>query len=176
MPNQQNVQVAGQPAPRVAQNNRFFNNVQVGPQAVLQVPAAEVACKQENLPKSRQQLVTTRDGKVTGPYTHGNLAIFLIHGNDTLQDQEILTLQEGLEQNVVTVRDPNTSHLLTIENRSKTALFIQGGDIVKGGTQDRVLPYDLIVPPQSNHMIMALCVEAGRSFPRGNEMSTSFQT
>ena len=49
-------------------------------------------------------------------------------------------------------------------------LFIQSGDIVKGGKQDRTLEYDLIVPPTSAPVpIASLCVESGRWKERGSE-------
>ena len=46
----------------------------------------------------------TEDAKVSGPYTHGNLALFLIHGPD-LMDGKLVTLQEALEQNLAVVHD-----------------------------------------------------------------------
>lgn len=38
---------------------------------------------------------------------------------------------------------------LSVENRSHKDIYVQSGDIVKGGQQDRVLAVDLIVPPRS---------------------------
>src|SRR5262249_5531978 len=58
---------------------------------------------------------------------------------------------------------------LVVENLSPDVeVYIQAGDIVKGGRQDRVLSYDLIVPPRSGKVpLAAFCVEAGRRQPRG---------
>src|SRR5207302_1203111 len=97
------------------------------------------------------------------------------HGEDKLPNQKILTLQEGLAQGLVVVHD--TGVTLRVDNRANMPLFIQAGDIVKGGSQDRTLPLDMLISANTKNVpIGALCVELGRSFPRGNEISTSFQT
>ena len=49
-------------------------------------------------------------------------------------------------------------------------IFLQAGDIVKGGQQDRVLRYDLIVSAKSGKIpVEVFCVEAGRWTRRGSE-------
>jgi hypothetical protein len=64
---------------------------------------------------------------------------------------------------------------LTIQNRSNQDVFVQAGDIVKGGQQDRALALDLIVPPKSGRIpIDAFCVEQGRWSRRGDEAVTAF--
>lgn len=126
------------------------------------------------LPKARGAVVSAKEYALSGPHTHGNLAIFLIRGEDTLKDQKIMTLQEGLEQGLAVVHDRGQ---LFIDNRADVPLFIQAGDIVKGGSQDRTLPFDILLSARTNQMpIAALCVESGRSGPRGNELRASFQT
>ena len=156
----------------------FNQNVQVAPAPDFQMPDAPLVIDEPlilnkaELPHIRGVAVAAKDYKLSGPHAHGNLAIFLIHGADTIQTP-ILTLQEGIEQKAVVVRQTQ-GHLLAIDNRGGAPLFIQSGDIVKGGTQDRVLPNDLLVSANSTGTIVALCVEAGRSIQRGNESSTSF--
>lgn len=128
------------------------------------------------LPNVRGAAVPAKEYVLSGPHTHGNLSIFLIHGADTLKDTKILTLQEALENNLATVHETGAGRLF-IDNRGNAPLFIQSGDIVKGGTQDRVLPYDMLLSAHTSRApIDALCVEQGRSSPRGNEVSTSFQS
>src|SRR5262249_59909440 len=64
---------------------------------------------------------------------------------------------------------------LTIQNKSNEDVFVQAGDIVKGGQQDRALALDLIVPPKSGRIpIDAFCVEQGRWSRRGNEAVAAF--
>jgi hypothetical protein len=117
-------------------------------------------------------------GKYTlsGPYTHGNLTIFLIHGEDQLKNKTFLTLQEALQQKKVVVHETKQVNQLAIENVSPNEeVFIQAGDIVKGGQQDRVIAFDLIVPAKSGRMpIASFCVEAGRWTRRGSESAANF--
>src|SRR5215510_28376 len=112
---------------------------------------------------------------VSGPYSHKNLTIFLLHGAETSQGRTPLTLQEAMKRKLVVVRETGDVNRLTIQNRSSQDVFVQAGDIVKGGQQDRVLALDLIVPPKSGRIpIDAFCVEQGRWSRRGNEAVTAF--
>ncbi|HXL80681.1 MAG TPA: DUF6569 family protein, partial [Pyrinomonadaceae bacterium] len=55
--------------------------------------------------------------------------------------------------------------------------YVQAGDIVKGGQQDRMMGVDFIVPPKSGRMpIAAFCVEHGRWSGRGNERAGVFNS
>jgi hypothetical protein len=59
---------------------------------------------------------------------------------------------------------------LAIENTSDEEVFIQAGDIVKGGQQDRIIAVDVIVPPKSGKIpLESFCVEAGRWAKREGE-------
>jgi hypothetical protein len=127
----------------------------------------------EELKVVRGAAVAVKDYTLTGPFTHGNLSIVLIHGPDTMKNGKVLPLQNALEQNLAVVHEG----AIAIDNRANVPLFIQAGDIIKGGTQDRVLPYDQLIPPGVVGMpLAAFCVEAGRSHPRGLEVSESFQS
>jgi hypothetical protein len=120
-------------------------------------------------------LVETTDYKLTGPFTHENLTIYLIHGEDKLQGKNLLTLEEALEQKKVIVHETQNVSELAIENTSDEDVFIQSGDIIKGGQQDRVIRSDLIVSAKSGRMPLgAFCVEHGRWSQRGQEARTYF--
>jgi len=115
----------------------------------------------------------TADYRVSGPYTHDNLSIFLIHGKS--DGKTYLTLREGLEQKKVVVYETKQVNELAIENLSDRDVFVQGGDIVKGGQQDRVLPTDFLLPARSGRVpISSFCVEPGRWTRRGNEPASVF--
>ncbi len=116
------------------------------------------------------------DYQFSGPYTHDNLTIFLIQGEDQLKGKKFLTLQEALEQKKAVVHETGNVNQLTVENLSPNEeIFVQSGDIVKGGQQDRLLSIDLIVPPKSGKMpIASFCVERGRWTQRGSEASRFF--
>ena len=117
------------------------------------------------------------DYRVSGPFTQQNLTIFLIHGKTLIEGKTFLTLQEALEQKKVVVHETKDVNELSIENRSHEDIYVQSGDIVKGGQQDRVLAVDLIVPPRSGKMpIAAFCVESGRWNKREGEQSEVFSS
>lgn len=86
--------------------------------------------------------------KITGPITHKNLSIFLIHGKNTFTINDLLTLKEAIEQKKIIIHETENVNELEVENISNSHIFIQEGDIVKGGKQDRFLPYDFVVGPK----------------------------
>ncbi len=113
--------------------------------------------------------------RFSGPYTHGNLTIFLIHGDDQIKGKDILTLDEALKQKKVVVHETKNVHQLAIENVSGDEVFVQAGDIVRGGQQDRTIAFDMIVSPKSGKVPLgAFCVEAGRWTQRGKEAGGQF--
>src|SRR3989442_2804210 len=115
------------------------------------------------------------DYHLSGPYTHDNLTIFLIHGVDGGTGKNFLPLQEALAQKKVVVYETKDVNELAIENRSAEDVYVQSGDIVKGGQQDRMMAVDLIVPPKSGRIkIAAFCVESGRWSGRGTEQAAVF--
>jgi hypothetical protein len=112
---------------------------------------------------------------VSGPYTHENLSIYLIHGRN-LSSRPYLTLEEALAQHKMVVYETSNVNELSVENLSDQEVYIQSGEIVKGGQQDRTLTDDLIVPPHSGRMpISAFCVEHGRWSRRGTESTARFE-
>jgi len=123
----------------------------------------------------QSQTPPAADYTLSGPYTHKNLTIFLLHGAGISQGRTPLTLQEAMKRKLVVVRETGDVNRLTIQNRSNQDVFVQAGDIVKGGQQDRALALDLIVPPKSGKIpIDAFCVEQGRWSRRGNEAVAAF--
>jgi hypothetical protein len=120
--------------------------------------------------------VGSSDYRYSGPYTHGNLTVFLVHGTD-LTNKTFLTLQEALAQKKVRVYETKDVNELAIRNFSNQDIYVQAGDIVRGGEQDRMISVDFIVPPKSGRMpIAAFCVESGRWSKRGNEAAGTFSS
>ena len=121
------------------------------------------------------QAAAAQDYRLTGPYTHDNLAIYLIH-RDGVDDAPVpLTLEEAMQRGEVKVLETGNVEELVVRNLGKREVFIQAGDIVKGGKQDRVLTVSMILPPKSGDIpIGAFCVEHGRWARRGQEMATEF--
>jgi hypothetical protein len=112
---------------------------------------------------------------LSGPYTHDNLTIFLIHGKDRIDLSKYLTLEEGIAQKKVIVNETGNVNELTIENVSDMPVYVQSTDIVKGGQQDRTIANDFICPPHSGKVpIASFCVEHGRWVQRGEESTAAF--
>ena len=74
-----------------------------------------------------------KDYRLTGPYTHDNLAIYLIHRRGGEDGPVPLTLGEAMGQGLVKVVETGDVEELVIRNLSNQEVFIQAGDIVKGG-------------------------------------------
>lgn len=118
------------------------------------------------------------DSLVIGnPVASGNLSVFFIHGSDFDSRTEFLTLEEAMEKKQVIVKETGTVSELRIKNVGDEVVFIQSGDIVMGGKQDRTLQFDMILPGKSAEFpIKSFCVEAGRWRPRGTESADQFST
>ncbi|WP_439625784.1 ARPP-1 family domain-containing protein [Gemmata sp.] len=115
--------------------------------------------------------------RVSAPLTHGNLTVFFVHGPDAVSDaHKVATLAEALDAGWAVVHETGNVNTLQVENNSDDyELFVQEGDIIKGGRQDRVFATDMLVPPKSGRVpFPAHCVEAGRWQGRGAEASTHF--
>jgi hypothetical protein len=121
--------------------------------------------------------ISASEYTLSGPYTHNNLSMFLVHGRSLVAGDNFLTLQEALQQKKVIVYETKDVNELAIQNLSDQDVYVQSGDIVKGGQQDRMIGVDLIVPPRSGRMpIAAFCVEHGRWSGRGNEQAGVFSS
>ncbi len=114
--------------------------------------------------------------RISGPIVHENLAVYFVHGQSA-PGKVPLTLEEALAKGLVQVRETSNVNQLEIENLATEEVFVQSGDIVKGGKQDRTLMMSLLLPPQSGPVpIASFCVEQGRWSPRGREDASRFST
>jgi len=115
-------------------------------------------------------------GTLSGPFAYRNLQIFLIQGDARLDEHQYATLAEALEKGFVVIKETGNVQELSVENLSKaTTVFLNAGDIIKGGRQDRTVRDDLILPPQSGEVpLAAFCVEHGRWTQRGRENPAAF--
>lgn len=114
------------------------------------------------------------DVTFSGPYTHENLAVFLVHGRDFVSGT-YQTLEEALERDKVRIHETGNVGSLQIENLADEDVFIQAGDIVRGGKQDRMLAIDLILEARSGRVAVdSFCVEKGRWSRRSGESVALF--
>src|SRR5688500_946475 len=112
--------------------------------------------------------------RISRPYTHQNLSIFLVHGPERLPGRNYITLQEAIAQGKVIVHDGKQ---VAVENLSDEDMIVQSTDIIEGGCQDRCFPEDFIVQGGSGLVpVTVFCVEAGRSNPRGTENPREFHS
>jgi hypothetical protein len=101
---------------------------------------------------------------VTGPTVHDNMAVFLILSKDH-DKRDFLTLDVGIDQKLVSVTEQDREQVgtLLIENKSDKPLFLQEGDRIQGGKQDRIIVTSLVVPAKSGKLpLPTFCCEAGR--------------
>jgi hypothetical protein len=120
---------------------------------------------------------------LSGPYAYKNLAIFLVHAKDVkepalseAEGTKFITLQEALEQKKATVSETGTVNNLVIENVADDVhIYIQSGDVVRGGKQDRTIGNDYVIAPKSGKIpLSSFCVESGRWRQRGSEKADEF--
>ena len=105
------------------------------------------------------------------PAVFANLAVCLFGLPETTGEidvnaspaREFLVLGECLADGRAQLYETGHVGQLEIENLADLDLFLQAGDMVKGGRQDRTLGADFIVPAHSGRMrVPAFCVEQGR--------------
>lgn len=144
----------------------------------LMLPIAFVCASEQKTMQPEEKIENTSSDmySLSGPYTCKNLTIYLIHADIEDCNTKFVTLQEALSQKKAIVVETGTVNTLAIENVSDDVhIYIQSGDIVRGGKQDRTLGYDYVIPPGSVKIsISSFCVERGRWQKRGNEKADEF--
>jgi hypothetical protein len=119
--------------------------------------------------------MTALHSSISGHFRHENLDIFLFRGFQSLPERHFLPLHEALQQQKVVVHETGNIGQLEVENHSDLDLFIQAGDVVKGGRQDRTLGVDLVVSAHGGRVpVPAFCVESRRWHKRRNESDAVF--
>jgi hypothetical protein len=102
---------------------------------------------------------------LAGPFAHDNLQVWLVKGADAKgAATAMVPLAEALRQGLVVVHETGNVNELAIENTSKDCtVYVQTGDIVQGGKQDRTIGVDLALAPGSGRLpLPSFCVEHGR--------------
>jgi hypothetical protein len=112
--------------------------------------------------------------QISVPVVHKNIAVYFVHGLSA-PGPVPQTLQEALVKGGVEVFETGNVQELQIENKGEEPVFVQFGDLVKGGRQDRVLTVSVVLPPKSGRVpIGSYCVEQGRWAARGVEDAKKF--
>jgi len=109
-------------------------------------------------------------------YTHKNLTIFLIRGEDDLS-RDYLTLEEAMQQKKITLHETGSVGELLVDNNSSDYVFIMAGDIVKGGRQDRTISEDIVLDAGAKKTpLKSFCVEHSRWGERTGESVDFFSS
>jgi hypothetical protein len=149
----------------------LLTGVFVSPLLMLSLAGPGAAQAPETVPQT-----VPETNRMSGPIVHENLAVYFIHGKSA-PGKVPLTLEEAMTIGVVKVRETSNVNQLEIENLGDDEVFVQSGDIVKGGKQDRTLMVSLLLPPRSGAVpIASFCVEEGRWTARGREDGRNFST
>jgi len=109
----------------------------------------------------RKEAAKLAAARLSGPYSHDNLTIYLIHGENKPDNRKFITLADALAQKKFVVHETQRVNDLLMENLSADEdVILISGDILKGGQQDRVVQFDRVVPPKSGKLSLTVfCVE-----------------
>lgn len=136
---------------------------------------SEAGNEDEVLGNNNSEISFLNDFSYSPAVNFRNLQIFMITGNTTADDITYVSLKVAMENNWVEIIETSNVNELQISNLSDKVIFINAGDIVKGGKQDRTLTYDMIIGPKSkNEKLSSFCVESDRWSQRGSESSLAF--
>ncbi|MDR2816932.1 MAG: hypothetical protein LBB62_09565 [Proteiniphilum sp.] len=82
-----------------------------------------------------------------------------------------------MEQKKITLHETGSVGELSVDNISSDYIFIMGGDIVKGGRQDRTISEDIVLASgDKNVPLKSFCVEQSRWGSRGSENEAVFSS
>jgi hypothetical protein len=121
----------------------------------------------QTIPTSEPPKVSAGGVQLSGPYTHANLSVFLVHKPGVAKDvANYLTLEEAFAAKTLQVTEKGEGgqvNTLEVENTGDQPVYLQAGDTVKGGKQDRTIGIDFLLQPRSGKQsVDAFCVEPGR--------------
>ncbi len=125
--------------------------------------------------EKQSQWQTLNGYRLDGPFAHENLTVFLIAGEERVGAGAYVTLEEALAKESITLHETGSVNQIELEYTGEVDLFICAGELVKGGRQDRALPFDLIIGKQSGRSpLPSFCVESARWGRRGAESAAQF--
>lgn len=114
---------------------------------------------------------------VSEPVTYKNLQVFFLYGDAEIAGDKYVTLDEALKKKMVVVKETDEINELKMDNRSGQYIYINSGDIVRGGKQDRTIQYDVVIGPKMKNVNLAsFCVEHDRWNDREGESVSNFSS
>src|SRR6185295_5010905 len=127
--------------------------------------AVAAGCSSQGDPSYVQLSAPSGNLKIFGPFVHEHLALYVVEDPSAKSAGEFITLAEGLASGGVKVSEKKYAQVneLMIENSSDKPCFVQAGDVVKGGQQDRTIARDFVIPPKTPPSpVASFCVEHNR--------------
>jgi ARG/rhodanese/phosphatase superfamily protein len=85
-----------------------------------------------------------------------------------IDNPDIISLSQAINQGLATISERGSAstenvHWLRINNTSDKSIFINSGEMIAGGRQDRMVTKDtILVPTKRDQYIPVMCVEEGR--------------
>jgi hypothetical protein len=114
------------------------------------------------------------DFGVANALSSGNLSVYFVRGGDAAAAP--LTVEQALAGGHFKIHEADKLPL-EVENLSGRSIFIEAGDMLKGGTQDQVVAYDYVIGPHSGRVpIETLCVDPFRAAARSGDSAKLFAT
>ncbi len=117
---------------------------------------------------------------ILDPVSVANLAVYLVQlprsrtstarrSGGVPPPTEFLCLEQVRAAGEVVISETGITERVRLENHSRRDLFLQAGEVLRGGNQDRAVAGDLIIPaprhePES-YMVPVFCAEPERSTP-----------
>lgn len=109
--------------------------------------------------------------------TYKNLQIFILYANAEIPGSRYVTLDNAMKTKKIRVIETENVNELKADNLSDYYIYINSGDIVRGGKQDRTIQYDVILSPHSKNVnLSSFCVEHDRWHSRENESTAVFNS
>lgn len=103
--------------------------------------------------------------KTLDPITYGSLTVLPIVQQQAPAEPpaaHYLTLEQGLSDHLVTIREHGDVNSVVVENHGAQPLLLVGGEMILGGQQDRILGQDALIGPHRTRTVGVYCVEHGR--------------
>lgn len=101
--------------------------------------------------------------EIFNPITAGNLIVVPVRVRYSGEFHNILAMEEAINSNILKIIESGSVNQLYLENNSDRWVFLMGGEILKGGKQNRILQHDVLLSPWSGRInVGAFCVEHGR--------------
>jgi hypothetical protein len=119
--------------------------------------------------------IAVESSRISPRASFKNLEVYLIYAHAYTDQKKYVALHNALKNNLVKIDETSTVGKLSVSNNSDQYVYINSGDIVKGGKQDRTIKYDIVIAPHAQNIDLAsFCVEHNRWSQRGSETANNF--